>query len=200
MNNSINLKDLWNNQSITPVAAAELLQKTNSLKNAQTKRLWGTTALLVATSLFIIWIWVKGAGEIKYITTHVGIALSILAMVIYGVSYNQHYPLLEKIDVTQSNTIFLQHLIALRKKQHFLQTTMLSAYYLLLGAGILLYMIEPTQHISFFWTCTAYSLTIAWILFNWFYTRPRNIKKQNERINAVIQHLEGMNNSLMDAK
>jgi hypothetical protein len=42
--------------------------------------------------------------------------------------------------------------------------------------------------------------TIAWILFNWFYTRLRNIKKQNKRINAVIQHLEGMNNSLMDAK
>jgi amino acid permease len=79
-----------------------------------------------------------------------------------------------------------------------MQTTMLNLYFILLFAGICLYMYEYTSRMKFIYAVTAYVVTLAWIAINWFYLRPKTIKKQQAKINGLIDKFEEINNQLKD--
>jgi hypothetical protein len=37
---------------------------------------------------------------------------------------------------------------------------------------------------------------LLWMIFNWFYIRPKQIKKQQDKINSLIEKFEEVNNQL----
>jgi len=187
----INLYDLWQGQQATTPAPQDFLRTVNRFRNNNYTRLFLTTLAFAATSAFIAWIWLSWQPQME--TTRLGIVLTILSMAIYGFVMNRQYPLLRKIDEAASNAELLSSLIALRKQQLFLQTTMLNLYFVMLSAGILLYMIEPSQQMSAQNAAIAYGATIAWVLFAWSYLRPRQLKKQQAKLNEIIQKLEEIN-------
>lgn len=187
-NNNINFNHLWQSRTANQLPTEELLKKVNAFKKYNYIKISLTTLAFSLTSVFICWIWINYNPQI--FTTKFGIVLIILAMAIYGYSLNQQYPLLKNINNTNSNTAYLKNLLALKKKQLFLQTTMLNLYFTMLSLGIGLYMIEPTSNMTIFWAIFAYGITALWILFNWFYLRPKQIKKQQTSINNLISKFE----------
>ena len=184
MDDNQDFRELWKKQTATPVPADELLQKLKKLRKSQFNKMILSTAALSLTSLFIIWIWIVYDPQMA--TTKYGIIIIILAMAIFGYSYNRQYPILKQLDISKSNTEYLESLIALKKKQQHLHSTMLSIYFVMLGLGIVLYMIEYTMMMTTFWAIFAYTLTLAWIAFNWFFIRPRTIKKQQAKLDELI--------------
>lgn len=94
----------------------------------------------------------------------------------------------EKED--KSSLQYLQTLIMLRERQKLLQTKILSLYFIALLAGIFLYMIEYTRQMGTPRQLLAYGATAGWIAFAWFYLRPRSIRKQNAKLDALIGQLE----------
>lgn len=100
------------------------------------------------------------------------------------------------MDKANSNAEHLANLLALKKKQQFLQTTLLNVYFMMLSLGIGLYMIEPTGHMTLFWAIIAYGITGVWILFSWLYLRPRQIRKQQTKLNDIIGKFENIQTQL----
>jgi amino acid transporter len=194
MNSNINFNELWAKQKTGEPNKEELLSKINKFKKSNLKRLIITNLLLIITSLFIIFIWVYYQPQM--ITTKIGIILTILAMVIFVIAYNQSFALFRKKTNTQSNSEYLKNLIDIKAKQRFIQTTMLNLYFVLLSTGIGLYMYEYTQLMTAFWGIFAYGITSIWILFNWFYLRPKQIKKQQTKLDEIIGKLEILNEQL----
>ena len=194
MNSNINFNELWAKQKTGEPNKEELLSKINKFKKSNLKRLIITNLLLIITSLFIIFIWVYYQPQM--ITTKIGIILTVLAMVIFVISYNQSFALFRKTTNTQSNSEYLKNLIAIKAKQQFMQTTMLYLYFVLLSTGIGLYMYEYTQLMTAFWGIFAYGITSIWILFNWFYLRPKQIKKQQSKLDEIIGKFEMLNEQL----
>lgn len=190
----MDLKDLWSKQSGKIPDANELLKKISGYKNAHLRKIIITNILFIATSAFIVFIWIK--FQPQYITTKIGIILTILAMVIFLFAYNQLVPFLRKTNNLQNNKDYLNNLIALKLKQHHLQSKMLSLYFIMLSAGLGLYLYESTSKMTLFWMLFTYTITGAWVLFNWFYTRPRQIKKQQAKIDEIITRFQEMNNQL----
>jgi len=84
----------------------------------------------------------------------------------------------------------------LKQKQEFLQKTMLTIYFVLLTLGILLYMIEYTMRMTMISASIAYAVTLIWVAINWFYFRPRMIRKQQKELNEMIEKLENVNRQL----
>jgi hypothetical protein len=41
-----------------------------------------------------------------------------------------------------------------------------------------------------------YAVTLAWIVFNWFYLRPKTIKKQQAKLDDLISKFERINKQL----
>jgi|SRR5688572_18347068 len=194
MDDNQDFRELWKKQTETPVSTDELLQKLKSLRKSQFYKMIFTTVALSVTSLFIIWIWVVFDPQMA--TTKYGIILVILAMAIFGYSFNRQYPILKQLDVSKSNAEYLESLIALKRKQQHLHSTMLSLYFVMLSLGIVLYMIEYTMMMTTFWAIFAYAITLSWIAFNWFYLRPRTIKKQQVKLDDLINKFSNINEQL----
>jgi hypothetical protein len=194
MDNNIDFKDLWKQQAVSPPNMKELFSKLNHFKRVSMRKLILTNALLIATSVFIIFIWYQYQPE--FISTKIGIIVVIFAMVIYLFAYNKLAAFYKTIDGSMSNSEYLQKLISIKTKQHFLQSTMLSLYFILLGLGLCLYMYEYASRMTIFWGIFTYGVLFGWIGFTWFYLRPKEIKKEQARINGLIAKFEAVNKQL----
>ena len=195
-NNNIDFKDLWKKQTVNQPNIEDLLMRLKQFKKASLRSLWVTNILLAATTAFIIFIWYRYQPE--FISTKIGIILVILAMVMYVGVYNRLLGTYKNIDSTQTNQEYLQQLISIRKKQQYMQSTILSLYFVLLGAGIGLYMYEYTVRMTAFWAIFTYGITSLWIALNWFYIRPKQIKKQQTKINGLIEKFEAINHQFAE--
>ncbi len=195
-NNNIDFTNIWKQQKVVQPNIDELLNKLKMYKKKNIKKLIISNILLIATSGFIIFIWYY--YQPQFITTKVGIVLTILAMSIYLFAYNKQYSFFNSLDATQSNSDYLNGLTALKTKQKFIQTKMLSIYFIMLSTGICLYMYEYTSRMTMFWGIFAYGITLTWIAINWFYLRPKTIKKQQFKLDELIEKFETVNKQLND--
>ncbi|TDE11969.1 hypothetical protein [Dyadobacter psychrotolerans] len=191
-----NLKDLWNKQDAIPQPDLnELLKSALKLKNKNRNQMLLVMAMGVATMLFILTIGYFIEPEL--ITTRIGVALIILAIIFFLVSSGGLLRLLMKdADQSLNAADYLQLLITIKEKQLVLGTRIMNLYFAALGMGLLLYMIEYTLKMPLIGGLIAYGITAAWILFNWVYLRPRILSKQQAKISEVIKNLEKVNNQL----
>jgi Ca2+/Na+ antiporter len=192
--NNIDFKDLWKKQSVNQPDLSDLVARLSKFKKAALRSLWMINILLSVTSVFIVFIWIY--YQPQFVSTKIGIVLTILAMVVYVFVYNKLMSDYKNIDAAQANQEYLQKLISIKKKQQFLQTKMMSFYFIVLTLGICLYMYEYASRMSALGASLTYGITLLWMLFNWFYIRPKQIKKQQEKINALIEKFEEVNNQL----
>jgi hypothetical protein len=194
MGNNIDFKDLWKQQAVNPPNIEELLSKLKQFKRVSLRKLIITNVLLIATSAFIVFVWYKYQPE--FISTKIGIVLVIFAMMVFLFVYNKLGAFYKTIDGAQSNSEYLQKLISIKAKQQFLQSTMLSLYFILLGSGLCLYMFEYTNRMTLFWGIITYAIMLGWVGFTWFYLRPKEIKKEQDRVNGLITKFEAVNKQL----
>ncbi|MCF8255900.1 MAG: hypothetical protein K9H61_09700 [Bacteroidia bacterium] len=194
MNTNINFNELWAKQTSPPPNTENLLVQVKKLKKANLRKLLLTNILLLATSIFIILIWVK--YQPQFISTKIGIILIILAMTIFLFVYNKSYSLFKNGKNWQSNKDYLKDLLAIKAKQQFMQSTLLNLYFILLSTGLALYMYEYTSRMKPLIGILAYVITALWILFNWFYIRPKQINKQQSEVNNLINKFEAITKQL----
>lgn len=192
--NNIYFKDLWKKQTVSQPDMQDLLSRVSVFKKVALRSLWMTNIMLLATSIFIIFIWIYYQPQL--ISTKIGIILIILAMMIYLLVYNKLFGKYKDIDATTTNHDYLQKLVLIKKKQQFLQTNMMSLYFVMLSAGLGLYMYEYASRMTFLGAGLTYGITFLWILFSWFFIRPKQIKKQQDKINNLIQRFEEVTHQL----
>lgn len=197
MNTNIDFKNIWKQQTSPKPNIEELLNRLKKFKNENLRKLILTNLLLIATSLCIAFIWYRYQPQL--ISTKIGIVLVILAMVIFLLAYNRLLMVFYKIDNTQSNSEYLNNLYLVKNKQKFMQTTVLNLYFVMLFLGICLYMYEYASKMSSLSGILAYVLTFLWIAFNWFYIRPKTIKKQQGKVDELINKFEEINNQLKNS-
>lgn len=196
MDTDIDFKNIWKQQTSPKPNIEELLSRLKKFRNENLRKLILTNLLLIATSLCIVCIWYYYQPQL--ISTKAGIVLVILAMVIFMLAYNRMFMVFYKIDDTQSNSEYLQNLYLVKSKQKFMQTTMLNLYFMMLFLGISLYMYEYASKMSSVSGVLAYVAAFLWIGFNWFYIRPKTIKKQQGKIDVLINKFEEINNQFKD--
>lgn len=196
MDTNIDFKNIWKQQTSNKPDLKELLGKLKKFKNENLRKIIIMNILLTATSLGIAFIWYRYQPQL--ITTKAGIILVILAMVIFLFAYNKMFMMFYKIDDTQSNSEYLQSLYVVKNKQKFMQTTMLNTYFIMLFLGISFYMYEYTTLMTLTSAVIAYAATFSWIALNWFYVRPKTIKKQEAKIDGLINKFEEINKQLKD--
>lgn len=196
MDSNIDFKNIWKQQTSNKPNLEELLGKLKKFKKENLRKLICSNLSLTATSVFIIFIWYYYQPQM--ISTKLGIVLVILAMVIFLIAYNRMFMTFYTIDNTQSNHEYLQNLYVVKSKQKFMQTTMMNLYFIMLSLGICLYMYEYTSRMTPISGIIAYGITLLWIAFNWFYLRPRTIRKQQGKVDGLINKFEEINNQLQE--
>lgn len=194
MDNNIDFKGLWKQQVVNSPNIEELLAKLKHFKKTSLRRLILTNAMLIATCVLILLIWYY--YQPQFLSTKIGIVLNVAIMAIYLLVYNRLFDAYKELDNTDSNAAYLQKLIAIKTKQKFLQSKMLSIYFVVLGLGTCLYMYEYASMMSFLWGFFVYAVLLFWMGFVWFYLRPRQIVKENSKIDTLIDTFQRINNQL----
>lgn len=194
MDNKINFNELWAKQTSIEPNPKQLLLQISKMKRMYLRKLVITNLMLIAVSVFIVLIWVYYQPQL--LSTKIGIILIILAMAVFLFAYNKSYTLFKENINSKSNTDYLKELLVIKSKQQFMHTTMLNVYFILLSAGIGLYMYEYTSRMTIFWGIVAYGITLIWILLNWFYLRPKQIKKQQLKLDDMITKFKQLNKQL----
>jgi hypothetical protein len=192
MENFDGLKDLWQkgpDNDILPTAKEIFKQIEKNRKKMLRKNIF-LILILLFTFAFIFWIGLH--YEFGMPGTYIGIIITLIAIVT-GIVFNTRLTslLMKQSDPTLSNNSYLQELIKYRNRQRIVHTKGITLYFILLTTGILLYMYEFAVR-DFIFGLTAYSLTLAWIAFNWFYLRKKTISKQENLINKQIKALEDL--------
>lgn len=188
MENDIDIRELWNRQAVPAVDQSDILEKIDSFRKKGIRRTIFLNAVLLLTILFIIFIWVY--FEPQLLSTKIGIILSVLPMGMVLVFNNGLTSLYRKIDEKQSNMDYLNALLRVRSREHIMQTKLMNLYFILLSAGIGLYMYEYAFKRSLIFGVAAYSVVLLWIGFNWFFLRPRMIKKNKRKMEDLIKQIK----------
>ena len=194
-----NFKDLWQSQNTNAnLNSKDIISKAEQLQKKTRIKLLLTNGLLFVTMLFIIGIVLYFKPEM--ITTKIGVLLVIIAIVMQIVVSSKLTSVSDENNAQTNNAEYLQQLLMFKKKQAFLQSTIMTAYFILLGLGIVLYMIEYTMRMSVLGAALAYGITGLWMALNWFYFRPKIIKKQKQKLNDIIADLEKINDQFLEEK
>ncbi len=195
MDNNDDLKALWGAGIAAPAPdiTALLTRATTVKRKARNKMIWGNL-LLVLTSIFIAWVWIHYQPQM--LTTKFGIVLIILSMAIYIITSTSMLQFLFRDEPDMDTASYLAQLLRLRQKQEYLQKTIMTLYYVLLSAGMALYMIEYATMLGRRYGLIAYLVTFGWIGLAWFYIRPRTARRQLAPLNEVIRQLEQVQQEL----
>ncbi|WP_047419530.1 hypothetical protein [Cellulophaga sp. Hel_I_12] len=195
MDTNIDFKKIWNSQEKDIPKVEELFNKVDQLKRNSLLKLIIVNFTLLLTIVCIGFIWYYYQPEL--ITTKIGISLCILAMIIFLMPYNSQWSLLSAQDIEPNSKDYVQNLIQLKEKQLFQQTTMLSTYFMMLSLGIGLYLFEYVSKMPVTLAIVVSVTTLLWFAINWFYLRPKIIKKQNTKLNKLLDQFKHLNDQII---
>jgi hypothetical protein len=192
-----NFKELWQAQNTTSnTDSKEIVLKAKHLQRKTRIKLLLSNLLLFATMLFIIGIVLYFKPQM--ITTKIGTILVLIAIIMQIATATKLITLIKESDTQTSNVEYLNQLLIIKVKQAVLQSSIMALYFILLGLGLALYMFEYVLRITLLGGMLTYGITGLWIAFNWFYLRPKIIKKQQQKLNDSIAALENMNNQFKE--
>lgn len=190
----MDINRIWKSQAVPQPDLENLRRRISAFKSKRIRKVWFINITLTLTSLFVLAI--GFSVNPKYITTWVGIVLTVLSMVIVLLVYSKITPLYKSLDNQTSNNEFMEALLSIKQKEAFLSKQMMNLYFVLLSLGIGLYMIEYVMMMELKWGILAYAVTVLWFAFNWLVLRPKQIKKQQEGLASIIEDLKSVSGQL----
>lgn len=190
METNYNFQDIWNNKKTEVPNVQEIKSKAEKYRKKQIINDIRLIACLSLTFIFITGIWIF--LDVQLFSTRFGIMLILLSIAIYVYLFWQKMNILRQINPSTSNQDYLKAVKLLEKKQLFMQNRGLGLYFLLLSVGFAFYFYEFALRMSLLGGILTYGLTFVWFLINWFFIRPRQIRKQKEKISVVIDSLESV--------
>jgi hypothetical protein len=190
----MDINSIWKSQAVPPPNLKELQAKIKKFRAKRIRKVWFINVTLILTLMFVLAI--GFSVNPQYISTWLGIVLTVLSMVMVLLVYNKVLPLYKSLDDQSSNQLYMETLLTIKQKEAFLSKKLMNLYFVLLSLGIALYMIEYAMKMELKWAITTYVVTIGWFLLNWFVLRPKQIKKQQEGLNAIIDELQSLSNQL----
>ncbi|MCJ8152612.1 hypothetical protein MKJ01_02405 [Chryseobacterium sp. SSA4.19] len=188
MKTSYNFQEIWNQKQTDIPNIEEIKAKAEKYRKKQVLKDIGMIALLLFSAFTALFIWIF--ADFSFFTTKFGIMLLLIGVFSYTVLVYQKVNILKKINTSATNQEYLAGIKKAEQQQIYMQTKGLSFYYLILSAGFAFYFYEFALKMPWLKTILVYGLTFSWAAVSWFIIRPRQIRKQKEKISAVINSLE----------
>lgn len=175
---------LWKKQAVPAANPAEIRKRIGAFRRDALWKAFFLNAVLVLTVAFLIFVWVY--FQPRLLVTKIGILVGILPIGMVVLSHRKLVSLYRALDAKQPNMDYLDHLLRLKEREHFLQTRVMSLYFVLLPLGLMLYMYEYTLGMSGTFRVAAYVALLLWVAFNWFVLRPRIVGRRRRKMDALI--------------
>ncbi|GAC1301940.1 MAG: hypothetical protein NVSMB24_05670 [Mucilaginibacter sp.] len=163
-----------------------LKQVKKGIRGITTKLYWGIVAMiaLIACAFIITFFF-----AFRSPATTIGILIILITMLMYLSLIIRHYHILNKHDLTQNPTEYLDTLKEYQKNRSKVVGWFYYVFMLLISTGLALYFIEVLERAPLYFKLITYGSTIIWFLFITFYVKPRMFKNEEEKLNLMIDRL-----------
>jgi hypothetical protein len=163
-----------------------LKQVKKGIRGITNKLYWGIVAMIaLIVCAFIITFFFT----FRSTATTIGILIILITMLMYLSLIVRHYHILNKHDLTQNPTEYLDTLKEYQKKRTKVIGWFYYTYMLLISTGLALYFIEVLERAPVYFKLITYGSTIVWFLFITFYLKPRMFRNEEEKLNLMIDRL-----------
>ena len=188
MESNIDIKELWSKQFVPYANQSDILKRISKFRKKSITRVVILNLILLLTIFFILFIWIYFKPQ--YLSSKIGIILTIIPISLVIITNYKLIPSYRKMDESRTNLEYLNDLLVIKEKEYFMQTTVMNLYSISLSLGICLYMYEYALMRSLLFGIIAYSTLLSWVCFNYFFLRPRTIKKNKDKIDHLIKQIE----------
>jgi hypothetical protein len=163
-----------------------LKQVKKGIRGITTKLYWGIVAMItLIVCAFVITFFFSFRSP----ATTIGILIILVTMIMYLSLIVRHYHILNKHDLTQNPTAYLNTLKEYQKNRSKVVGWFYYIYVLLISAGLALYFVEVLENAPVYFKLITYGSTLIWFLFITFYLKPRMFKNEEEKLNLMIDRL-----------
>ncbi len=187
------LKKIWQEE---PGKARQISTPAELSSTSQRNRKWLKNIQLIGaigqifTGAFITWMIFYGNFGFKFWYTYLSMGLVVLLSLMQAAFMFYSYGKVNAIDESLSPAEHLrqwEEYYAIRKKQLNFQGPIFT---ILLSIALGIYYIEILSGRPFWPSLIIIILTIAWILFAYFYLGRKSIKKETGRLQSIIDELK----------
>lgn len=184
---------LWATHNVdVSISADDMLKQAkkevNSLRTKSLLNIAGMSLSVVA--MVTLWLLYPLFYEIQSWTTHAGISIMIIAILVYAIILYNNYKIIAKSDFTQNPDEFVNKLKVYQLNRLALYNKLYWFYVIALSLGMGLYFIEILTQLSFWLQLLAVVLSFGWIVFCSTLVRKAVIKKDKERISMLVEKFE----------
>ena len=180
---------LWATHNVdVSISADDMLKQAkkevNSLRTKSLLNIVGMSLSVVA--MVMLWL----LYPVNSWTTHAGISIMIIAILVYAVILYNNYKIIAKSDFTQNPDEFVNRLKLYQLDRLALYNKLYWFYVIALSLGMGLYFIEILTYLSFWMQLMAVAFSFAWIVFCSTMVRKAVIKKDKQRISMLVEKFE----------
>lgn len=163
-----------------------LKQVKKGIRGLTTKLYWGIVAMIfLIAGAFIITFFFAFRSP----ATIIGILIILVTMLMYLSLIVRHYHILNRHDITQNPTAYLNTLKEYQKNRSKITGWFYYIYMLLISAGLALYFVEVLSRAPLYFKMITYGSTIIWFLFITLYLKPRMFRNEEEKLKLMIDRL-----------
>ena len=188
------LKNIWHNQVALPkVSHEDVLKKVRKTKNGFANKLLIELAGMTLAIAMLTYVWIS--SPFKMWTTHLAMVILISCCLYYlYVQIRDYNRIKDESLLLNKPEEYIEYLKTYKNDRYLLNTRKYKVYTLFLSLGFLFYFIEIAFLASVWITLTGIVITAGWILFCYFVLMRRYIRKEEAKLEDMIQNLERLQN------
>ncbi|MBY0542557.1 MAG: hypothetical protein K2P75_04075 [Sphingobacteriaceae bacterium] len=183
------IEALWAKHTVdVNISADEMLKQAKKEVNGmRTKSLLNIGGMILSViAMAMLWLFY----DVQNWTTHAGISIIIITILVYTAILYNNYKIISKVDFTVNPNEFITKLKLYQLDRLTMYNRLYWFYTIALSLGAALYFIEVLSHMEFWMQIVAIVVTIGWMIFCSTLVRKAVIKKDKERIALLIEKFE----------
>lgn len=185
------IESIWKQQkeNSVPDVALIITKAKKEQKIIVNKIIFQVLSLLVTVPVIL---WVLVANPFQKSTTFIGVAIVLFDIIGFSILRLYQMYQMKKIHFTAAPKQVLDQLEHYFVFQQLLSTKIMFVYFLLLNLGLGLYFIEVMALMPIFAVVISLSVYIGWLLFAYFVIGKKQKRKENERIQVLLENAKAL--------
>lgn len=191
------LKSIWHDQITLPkVGHEDVLKKIRKTRNGlSSKLLIEMIGMGIATAV-ITYVWIN--GPFKMWTTHLAMIIFIAFCIYYIVVLIDNYRKINYNNLIDKPEDYITYLKKYKHDRYIFNTRNYSIYTVFLTAGFLLYFVEISFMTPLWVSLVGFVFTFIWIALCYFVLMRIYIKREESKLEDMIQNLERLQKQFED--
>jgi len=191
------LKSIWHDQVTLPkVSHDDVLKKVRKTRNGLSSRLLIEMIGMGIAAAVLTYVWIE--SQFKMWTTHLAMIIFIACCIYYIVALIDNYRRINDNKLIDKPEDYITYLKKYKHDRYIFNTRKYTNYSIFLTSGFLFYFVEISFMTPLWVTITGFVFTFIWIAICYFVLMRIYIKREESKLEDMIQNLERLKKQFED--